>query len=438
MSFTYGASPMPMTPGPILQWLRTPLAVCLAAGLPAGSWAAAPSPVVSVPVQQAGVRIHTNGNAFTVALKDPVYPDRPAARHEVVQLRDAEGRPTGYAMPLTADVCTDNKCNLVEVTLFWNEAGRYTRFECPPGKPLTKKEHTPFTPADYAKLDAILKDRDSLLARHSLAHLNQTPTPQTGPSDPGRGTAEKPQPQAERQEQKRQEQAQQALDGIAGATPAAVKEAVVQDAAYSSWVLWRYANGEIVQQLRQRTSQDCTPDLLRHYLRSADGSVVLFALQHLIDRQPTAREFSEEALRTIVSGDSERIALALRFLKGAEPDRERRHARLLALLPEMQGHHMPQLIEALSDEGELPAATLERLTADLQRLPYYPVHLILQQLEQRAFHSRRTEADVVRLLDNADFFLARRAYQHLLQLPARDEATAKRLEAFQAQHEGRL
>lgn len=301
-----------------------------------------------------------------------MHPDRPAARHEVVQLRDAEGRPTGYAMPLTTDVCTDNKCNILEVKLYWNEAGRYTRFECPPGKPLTKKEHTPFTPADTAKLDSILKNRDSLLARHSLAHLNQ---------------------------------AQKTPDGIAGATPEAVREAVVQDAAYTSWVLWRYANGEIVQQLQSRTEEVCTPDLLRQLLRSGDG---------------------------------EQIALGMRYLNRTEPERVRRHALLLAVLPEMPGHRMPLLIDALIEEGDLPPETLERFTADLHRMPYYPVHRILQLLEQQAFHTRRTEDDVARLLDNPDFFLARRAYQHLVQLDGRAGETERLLEAFRSRYGDRL
>ena len=54
---------------------------------------------------------------------------------------------------------------------------------------------------------------------------------------------------------------------------------------------------------------------------------------------------------------------------------------------------------------DLPRTTLEGLTARLDRLPYFQVHLILRLLEQRKFFSRKTESDVARLLDGADFFM---------------------------------
>lgn len=344
---------------------------------------------------------------FDVRLSDPVYPERGAATHQAVQLRDREGFPTGYALPVIAEVCTDKKCHLVEVTLHWNVAGGFARLEFPPDKPLTKKEHEPFAPADYAKLDAILKDRESILARHSLAYM----------ANPD---AAKP-----------------AVDALAGATPATVREAVVADAAYTSWVLWRYANGEVVPQLVRQTERSCTPEYLRRLLQAPDLQVARFGLQYVLKAHPGDGQYVEPVLRAIEQGDPKTIALGLRFLGTAEPDRERRHAGLVATFARTPGRHRPLVLEHLAGERELSAATLEGLAAGLGALEYYHAHLVLSLLEQRGFCSPPTEAAVAQLLEGKDFFVARRAYEHLAK-QATGAATATRLAAFRTRHSDRL
>ena len=344
---------------------------------------------------------------FEVRLSDPVYPERGAITHQAVQLRDRDGFPTGYALPVTAEVCTDKKCYQVEVTLHWNLAGDFARLEYAPGNPLTKKEHEPFTPADYANLDAILKDRESILARHSLAFLANPDAAKPG------------------------------VDALAGATPESVREAVVPDAAYTSWVLWRYANGEVVPQLMRRTEQSCTPEFLCRLLEAPDRQAARFGLQYVLKHHPADGRYLEAVLRAIEQGDPETIGLGLRFVSGAVPDRERRQASLVATFGRMKSRHSPLLLAYLSTERELSPATLEGLAARLGPLEYYQVHLTLSLLEQRGFSSPEAEAAVAQLLEGRDFFIARRAYEHLTR-QAPGEATARNLEAFRERYRDRL
>ena len=80
---------------------------------------------------------------------------------------------------------------------------------------------------------------------------------------------------------------------------------------------------------------------------------------------------------------------------------------------------------------------LEGLSGQLGRLPYFPVHLILRLLEEHEFFSEKTEADVSRLLESDNFFVARRASEFLLKQELGTQAQSK-LDAFREQNRDRL
>jgi hypothetical protein len=305
------------------------------------------------------------------------------------------------------DVCTDKKCRVVEVTMYWNAVGCYERLECPPGKPLTKKEHVPFTAEDYAKLDSILKDRDSILARQSLAFLAKPVENDLG------------------------------IDALSGATPLTVQESVVQDAAYTTWVMWRWANGEIVQQLCSLTEQSCSPPYLKYLLHSKDRRCIDFALKYVLAHHPSDAQFLEDVLHVLENGDREHILLSLRFSTGATKDKEQLNARLIESYCRMKSTNSPIILDYFAGERDLPRTTLEGLTAHLDRLPYFQIHLILRLLEQRKFFSQKTESDVARLLEGDDFFIARRACEHLLKQDLGSE-TEQKVNEFRERNRDRL
>ncbi|MEI7732226.1 MAG: hypothetical protein WCO56_21805 [Verrucomicrobiota bacterium] len=338
---------------------------------------------------------------------DPTAPSLPMRVHRVVQFRDQNAFPVGYAMPLTTDVCADKNCRLLEVTLYWNAVGNFDRLEYPRGKPLTKKEHVPFTVDDYAKLNLILKDQDSLLARQSLASL-------TSPKALTNG-----------------------VDGVTGATPSAMKEAVVEGAAYTTWVLWRWANGEIVSKLCDLTAQRCTPPCLKFLLHSKDQRCVGFALNQIMLQPAAGGQYLADAQHVLETGDSQYIELALRYLASAAPDRKNLHARLVESFYRMRDLNSPMILDYFAAERDLPQTTMETLTAHLIQLPYFQVHLILRLLEQNNFSSPTTEANVALLLAKEDFFIARRAYEHLLKQKL-GVATQEKVTAFRERYRDRL
>jgi hypothetical protein len=348
-----------------------------------------------------------------IELVDPVAPTAPPQAYEVAQSLDENGFPVGYTLSFVTHVCNDHQCLPVEVTMTWDALGYFTGLIWPPGKPLTKKEHLPFTPDDYAKLDRILRDRNSILRDWSLSFLEK-------PLETAGG-----------------ENLLAGVDAVTAPTPTTVKDSVIEDAAYTSWALWHWANGPVVPKLRHITEQRCTPAFLKHLLASEDRRYADYALQYVIGHYPAETQFIDDVARIIETGEREQITQAIVFLEKAIPEKQQLHARLIESCARMRAADCPVVLQSLAAEPSLPAATLEALTDHLSDLPYFPIHLILRILEQRKFASEKTVSSVAALLENNDFFIARRAYEHLAGQNLQAEMQ-NRIKAFREKNHDRL
>jgi hypothetical protein len=346
-----------------------------------------------------------------VELADPVFESNPVRAYPVVQRSDANGEPTDYSLLIKTEVCMDGKCKVVEATMHWDALGYYRRLEFDPKKPLTKKEHTPFAKADYTKLDSILRDRSSVLGTHSLAFLAK-PVPDVNEADV-------------------------LYDALSGATPTTVQQAVVKDAAYTTWAMWRWANGEMVQELRRLTEKQFTPRYLNRILRSDDRRHVDYALKYVVKHHGSDERYLESVFYILENGDREHVSLSLRFVSGVLTDKEVLHKRLIESFCRMSSLYNPMILERLSAESELPATTLEALTARLDGLPYFQVHLVLRMIEKKKFWSKQVESDLSQLLDNDNFFIARRVNEFLLKQELGEEA-AQKLKTFREYNKNRL
>lgn len=345
-----------------------------------------------------------------LALSDPVSPSTPPQIYRLKQFRDEHGFPAGYALTFTTHVCLDEQCRMVKLTMHWDALGSYQRFEYPADTPLTKREHVPFSAADYAKLDQILKDPDSILGTLALEVL-------VGPA------VQMPEGAA--------------IDGWSGATPQTIQDSVVDDAAYTSWALWRWANGEIVERLRQLTAHRSTPAYLRQLLQSENRRHVDFALRHVSQHHPDDTQFVDDVFRILETGDREHVALALRFLHRAVQEPRQLHARLIEAYSRLRGSSSPMILDYFAAQPELPAETFDGLTGVLDQVPYFQVHLVLRLLDARGFFSPQVEANVARLLDHREFFIARRASEYLANQKLGAD-TQHKLDAFRQQHRQRL
>ncbi|PWE00304.1 hypothetical protein DDZ16_05020 [Marinilabilia rubra] len=217
---------------------------------------------------------------FTVWLKDPLHPDLDAQAYTVQVYCDEHGVPIRYRLPLVAQTCYDNTCKPMDVVLYWNGLGDFVNLEPVPGRPLTKTEkETRFSEEDYKLLGAILQDKRSVLKHYQLKTIG-----------------------AEKDE---------AVDALSGATQPFLQGAVIPGAVYTTWVLWYWANGDVVEQLKAKTRQKITKTDVVRFLASEDLGKVRFALHMAIESDVT----SESIFQTLKVADHNTAKLALHTLE---------------------------------------------------------------------------------------------------------------------------
>ena len=287
----------------------------------------------------------------------------------------------------------------------------------PEGKPLTKIEHEPFTPADYKKLDSILKDRDSILDDHELGFLATEKDDK--PSEEGYTTDG------------------QDVDGVSKATPGAVKEAVVKDAAWTTWVLWKYANTELVTIMQEMTKSQISPKFLQHLLDSKNWQKIEFVLNHLLEQKPVAPQYIDKVVEIMPTAGIDHIELAIEYLQKSSPDKSAFYQKLIGALVKLDEYGAAMVIELLQSDDQLEDKIIEEFASSLVSQQYYPIHLGLRLIENCEYFSKSVETDIVKLLHNQDFFIARRASDFLsnqqLSASAKEE-----LESFKVKHADRL
>ena len=170
----------------------------------------------------------------------------------------------GYESILKTPVCDDTLCQIVQIKAFWDLIGDYTRFDTLAGYPLTKNDHLPFTSEDYSKLQATLKDGNSILGRKSESELLDN----------------------------NRNRYSQKLDAVTRATDLQIKNAVVDGALYSTYTLWQLVNGDIKNVLANWTIKNYNSKMEQQLLFSDNTKSIIFALKQF-DEQDYVDRFQE-------------------------------------------------------------------------------------------------------------------------------------------------
>lgn len=322
--------------------------------------------------------------AYQMILTDPVKPDSVYLPHTVVLGFDEYGFPDKYKLYLFIDVCLQKICKPLAVTLFWNALGEYEYLAYPEHLPFTKYNHKLFTPGDYRRLDAILRDRNSILGKHPLSFFEKQFT-----RNPAR------------------------VDAVTSATPQAIRDAVVEDAAYTSWALWHWANGEIAGLLLENTLGFCSSDYLLHCLDSEIPRFVRFGLYQLAQKDQVDPSFREKCFHILEHGGGANCKLALRVVTTAPDDTIRMHQELVSRIGMNAGSS--QLIIGYFENLPVVAPVIwEDLAARLSHVSsYYDIFTSLMLLEKRAGDSEAVRARVAVLVKSDDLNISRRAEEFL-------------------------
>lgn len=279
------------------------------------------------------------------------------ARQGIEDVLDAEGKLKGYCLIIDVESESGKRPRSVNGTMYWNLAGLYLRFEPDAGNPLRKRNGVPFTAEDHSQLDKILRDRDSLLGHHSLAWLGDPEG-----SDP-------------------------APDGISGATPKTLQRAVVQDAAWTSWILWQHANVTHVDDLQRMTRERAAAGLYAQLLGSVDLSECVFGLQLLKVNHVPGDEYLDLVLAALIRGDNEIIRSAIRYLDQSVQDRPLLMLELAQACGQMNPGYVPMVVRYLEKQPQLNTEVLEQLSRSLPQLPAVSVRMILELINSRGCYT---------------------------------------------------
>ena len=314
-------------------------------------------------------------------LVNPVHPDVPAQTYELELTFDGNGFPLEYQMFLRTDVCLDRECQMLEAWLIWDAMGSYLRTEYEAERPLTKGDHKPFTQADYRRLDIILKDRESALGRHSYEYFL------VRPSLPNN------------------------VDGVSAATPVELQRSVVKGAAYSTWALWHWVNGEIQEQIGRITRSHSSDAYLLHCLQSDDESFVQYALRELSGRPAVDPVFTVPFIAILESGSERSCRLALDNLALIDSD------EIPFLLAQTVGVNQASsrlILEYLRQVTDADLRAWESLAQQLDLLgEYQEIAITLELLSRHAGSSEAVRRHVERLLERGEPLITYRARRFL-------------------------
>ncbi len=159
-----------------------------------------------------------------------------------------------YTASITAPVCEEGICYNVNVVFNWNLIGEFTDYQIQPHDPLTKLDHEPFTLADYAKLQSILKNHDLIFTGMKAEEL----VVETAEAD---------------------------VDGYSGATVEAIKDEVVDGALFTCHTLWHVANGAVVDSIRQHTKVLLDQPLIDRIFGLQSSKANYYLIDNLSDTQ---------------------------------------------------------------------------------------------------------------------------------------------------------
>jgi hypothetical protein len=176
---------------------------------------------------------------------------------QLVNMRLQDNIPENFEANLNIPVCDDKLCAPVFLNVKWDLAGNYLGFDTIPGHPLTKFDHKRFSKADYVRLQQILKDKNSILrvlGKNNLVDKSVQLKATT-------------------------------VDAVTGATPATIKNAVIEGAVYSCYTLWHFVNGSLADSLRAFALKNYSEQIAFKLLASSNFETQLVAIKQLTNQQ---------------------------------------------------------------------------------------------------------------------------------------------------------
>ena len=245
--------------------------------------------------------------------------------------------PNGFQAEINSPVCDDKLCANVVLKFYWDLAGNYIRFDTLMGKPLTKFDHKRFSNTDYQKLDEILKHKNSILRILEKADLVDKTVKIKATT----------------------------VDAVTSATPATIKNAVVEGAVYSSYTLWNFVNGPVKESIRTYTLSFYTKEVARKLLLSGNYESQLFAL-----KQMTEPEYDQQ-FELVIQVIRQSIPLIKAYIINKLPipfNDQGKNVQFSEIFPELDNYSKSIYLERIAGNRQIAVVFLPLLLPHLSNL----------------------------------------------------------------------
>ena len=192
---------------------------------------------------------------------------------QIIEFRNPNGLPVWFARDFTKAVCLDEKCNMVNLRIYWDGAANYLKFEIPENYPLTKTDHSVFYTEDYQKLDLILSDSGSILANMEMEELIVKNT----------------------------NEEKEGVDAVTAATKPALKDYLVRNAAYTCYTLWHTVYGPTRSKILSFLEQRADMNYLITVFKSGKPGYILWAIDFVENHSQYQLMFQDSIVNQLTS-----------------------------------------------------------------------------------------------------------------------------------------
>ena len=299
-------------------------------------------------------------------------------------VKTKESIPLHYFKNITTEVCFDNECRLLNITVYWNITGRYLGFELPDGEFLSKHDHEPFSSNEYERLNDLLADPTLPLGEISFAKLIETPETQAD-----------------------------SVDGVSGATTEDVTKIVVKGAAYTTYTLWNIVHGPTRDLVAGLTEKQLSPDLIDLILKSPDIDDRVWALDR-ISQITALNPKLTSTLLDIISGDDFFLTYSvINAIKASHLNSDTLQFALFSIYKEAD-HSIKRMIVAKLMEAPYLSAELTSTSRNLLgKLNGKQLGDILKLYTMHSIDDLETYKSVAEILKNENRFISRQAFKFL-------------------------
>ena len=203
------------------------------------------------------------------------------------------------------------------------------------------------------------------------------------------------------------------VDGVSGATSAAVEKIVVRGAAYTTYTLWNMVYGHTQALVSQLTEEQLKPDLIDLILHSPDINDRVWALEKIDQSIELNPELTSSLLNMIKGEDFFFAYSAVKTIGPVHLNSDTFQSALFLSYGEVNFSIQSLIIEKFMEAPFLSPDVLETSRGYLEQLNGQQLGEFLRVYTKHSVDDLETCLTLARILQNENRYIAHKAYEYL-------------------------